>query len=123
MNLKKCLGFLFVLVITLAVCVILVVIQKDKQPVYTEAQKMFIGIANKKLESLGYEFEDTTFIYEEFDAFDETVDRDQLPESVKSVKKYCVIYYSSKEKYMFGGAAEVYIDMETENILHVNIMK
>ena len=33
------------------------------------------------------------------------------------------IYYSPKEKYTFGGAAVVYIDMETENILYVNITK
>lgn len=123
MSLKKCLIFSIVLVITIAFSAVLIVTLNNKQPVYTEAQKKLIETANERLKSLGYHYEDKILVYKEFDAFDKRVDREQLPEYLKSVKTFCVIDYHPKGKYTFGGGADVYIDIETGNILHVDLIK
>lgn len=119
MYLKKWLIPSTILVVIIAISFVLIMLNKNRQPVYTESQKKFIEIANKKLESLNYNFVDKKFEYDEKVFDDENVDRTQFPEYLQSGKKYCRIDYRPKERFTFGGHVQVFIDMDTEEIVHV----
>lgn len=119
MILKKWLIPSTIVIIIIAISCVLIMLNKNRQPVYTESQKKFIEMANKKLESLSYNFVDKKFEYEEKVFDDENVDRTQFPEHLKSGKRFCRISYLPKEEFTFGGHVQVFIDMDTEEIVHV----
>ena len=96
----------------------------NKEPEYTPDQLRFIGIANEKLKTLNYNIEDKELEYDEYDATTDKSKGDRgLREYLQNSTKMCLVEYSPKGKHVLGGVAMVYIDMETDEILHVELLK